>query len=104
MHDGRVKAGAEVNNAGYLRDTTFARMQEKDWADILAIHMTAVFRLCKAVWPIMMNQAGGRIINVCSTSGLYGAPCVPGAIPSNRSSQAPLKTRTEHTTQLLQER
>merc|ERR1712216_71955 len=61
-----------VNNAGYLRDTTFARMQEKDWTDILAIHMTAVFRLCKAVWPIMMQQEGGRIINVCSTSGLYG--------------------------------
>ena len=61
-----------VNNAGVLRDSSFNRMTEAQWSFVYSIHLRAVFSLCKACWPIMKDQGYGKIVNISSTTGLYG--------------------------------
>ena len=61
-----------VNNAGILRDKSFVKMTESEWNAVIAVHLDGTFRMTKAVWPIMMQQKYGRIVNTSSAVGLYG--------------------------------
>jgi len=61
-----------INNAGILRDVSFAKMTEKDWDLIDAVHIKGAYNCAKAAWPHMLKQQYGRIINVSSAAGLYG--------------------------------
>ncbi|AET41111.1 bifunctional hydroxyacyl-CoA dehydrogenase/enoyl-CoA hydratase FOX2 Ecym_7267 [Eremothecium cymbalariae DBVPG len=61
-----------VNNAGILRDRSFAKMTDEEWNSVLQVHLFATFELSKAVWPIFSKQKSGVIINTTSTSGIYG--------------------------------
>lgn len=61
-----------INNAGILRDRSFLKMTDKEWYDVLDVHVYATHRLCQAVWPIFTKQKHGVIINTSSTSGIYG--------------------------------
>lgn len=72
-----------VNNAGYTWDGMLHKMSDEQWQAILDIHITAPFRMIRAVSPYMRDpakaeiQAGGPltprcIVNVSSISGLYG--------------------------------
>ncbi|KAK6376117.1 hypothetical protein LTS17_007368 [Exophiala oligosperma] len=61
-----------VNNAGFLRDRTIAKMEETSWNAVLDVHLFAMYELSRAAWPHFVRQKGGRIINTASTSGIYG--------------------------------
>lgn len=61
-----------INNAGILRDVSFAKMTDKDWDLINTIHLRAVYKCTKAAWPHMVQNKFGRIINVTSAAGVYG--------------------------------
>ncbi|KAI5854283.1 hypothetical protein BZA05DRAFT_425003 [Tricharina praecox] len=61
-----------VNNAGILRDKSFAAMTDEQWNQVMAVHLTGTYKVTKAAWPIMLKQKYGRIINTASTSGIYG--------------------------------
>ncbi|GME74810.1 unnamed protein product [Ambrosiozyma monospora] len=61
-----------VNNAGILRDRSFTKMTTEEWDQVIKIHLLAVFKLCKLVWPIFQAKSSGCIINTTSTSGIYG--------------------------------
>jgi len=61
-----------VNNAGILRDVSFAKMTDEQWQIILDVHLRGAYSVCHAAWPHMRKQKYGRIINVTSTSGLFG--------------------------------
>ncbi|TID25540.1 hypothetical protein CANINC_002930 [Pichia inconspicua] len=61
-----------INNAGILRDRSFIKMTQKEWDQVIQIHVLATFRLCKLVWPIFAEKKSGWIINTTSTSGIYG--------------------------------
>ncbi|SAM08063.1 hypothetical protein [Absidia glauca] len=61
-----------INNAGILRDKTFARMTDADWDLIQAVHVKGSYAVTKAAWPIMRKQKYGRIIMTASAAGLYG--------------------------------
>ena len=67
---GRIDA--VIHNAGFVRDKTLRKMTDEQWDDVLAVHLTASFRLSRAVWPHFENQGGGRIVLISSASGLYG--------------------------------
>ncbi len=62
-----------INNAGILRDVSFQKMSELDWDLIMKVHMKGAFSVTRAAWNIMREQGYGRIINTCSSSGLYGS-------------------------------
>lgn len=61
-----------VNNAGFLRDRTLAKMEEGSWDAVLDIHLNGMYLLAKAAWPYFVRQRSGRLINTASTSGIYG--------------------------------
>lgn len=61
-----------VNNAGILRDRSFARINDQDWDIIHRIHLRSAFLITRAAWPHMKRQNYGRIVNVSSMSGIYG--------------------------------
>lgn len=61
-----------INNAGILRDVTLRNMTDRDWDQVLAVHVTGSYRAARAAWPHFRRQRFGRIVNTSSSSGLYG--------------------------------
>lgn len=61
-----------VNNAGILRDKTFAKMDLADFQTVIDVHLSGSVNCTKAVWDIMREQGYGRIAMTTSSSGLYG--------------------------------
>ena len=61
-----------VNNAGILRDKSFAKMTLDDFKLVMDVHVMGAVHCTKAVWPIMQTQNYGRIVMTTSSSGLYG--------------------------------
>lgn len=63
-----------VNNAGITKDGLILRMKDEDWDSVLAVNLTATFRLCRAAVKGMMKRRNGRIINITSVVGVTGNP------------------------------
>jgi len=63
-----------VNNAGVTRDSLAMRMRDADWHAVLAIDLTAPFRLSRAALRGMVKRRYGRIINISSIVGVKGNP------------------------------
>jgi len=61
-----------INNAGILRDKTFAKMTLDDFRLVIEVHLMGTVNCTKAVWDIMREQNYGRIVFTSSSSGLYG--------------------------------
>lgn len=61
-----------INNAGILRDKSFARMSLDDFRLVVDVHLMGAAICCKAVWEVMREQRYGRIVMTTSSSGLYG--------------------------------
>lgn len=61
-----------INNAGILRDKTFAKMTLDDFRLVVDVHLMGAAICTKAVWEIMREQRYGRIVMTTSSSGLYG--------------------------------
>lgn len=66
-----------VNNAGLQRVAPTAEFPDEAWDRLLAVILTGAFTLTKAVLPGMVERHFGRILNVTSMLGLYGAPFKP---------------------------
>ncbi|MFT6772596.1 MAG: 3-oxoacyl-[acyl-carrier protein] reductase [Paracoccaceae bacterium] len=63
-----------VNNAGLTRDNLAMRMSADEWDQVIAVNLTASFRLSKACLRGMMKSRWGRIISVTSIVGVIGNP------------------------------
>jgi 3-oxoacyl-[acyl-carrier protein] reductase len=63
-----------VNNAGITRDNLFLRMKDEEWDAVIAVNLTASFRLSRAAVKGMMRRRYGRIINIGSVVGSTGNP------------------------------
>lgn len=61
-----------VNNAGILRDRSFAKMTLEEFELVLRIHVTGTFNFTRAVWEPMREARYGRILLTSSASGIYG--------------------------------
>lgn len=61
-----------INNAGILRDKSFAKMEQADFDLVVKVHLTGAAVCSKAVWNVMRDQNYGRIVMTTSSSGLYG--------------------------------
>jgi len=61
-----------VNNAGLTRDTLFVRLTDEDWNRVIAVNLTAAFKLSRAVLMGMMRRRFGRIISISSVVGVTG--------------------------------
>jgi len=61
-----------INNAGILRDRSFAKMTIDDFRAVVEVHLTGSAVCTKAVWETMREQNYGRILMTSSSTGLYG--------------------------------
>ena len=61
-----------INNAGVLRDKTFAKMTMDDFEFVVDVHLNGSANVSKAVWETMREQAYGRILMTASSTGLFG--------------------------------
>jgi len=61
-----------VNNAGITRDGLFMRLKDDDWDEVIAVDLTAGFRLARAAVRGMMRRRDGRIIGITSVVGVTG--------------------------------
>jgi 3-oxoacyl-[acyl-carrier protein] reductase len=61
-----------VNNAGITRDNLFMRLKDEDWDKVIAVDLTASFRLARAAVRGMMRRRSGRIIAITSVVGVTG--------------------------------
>src|SRR5215813_7594554 len=61
-----------VNNAGITRDNIFVRLSDEAWEEVIAVNLTAGFRLARAAARGMMRRRYGRIIGITSVVGVTG--------------------------------
>lgn len=61
-----------INNAGILRDKTFAKMELKDFEAVVAVHFSGSVYATKAAWPAMQEKGYGRVVMTTSAAGLFG--------------------------------
>jgi NAD(P)-dependent dehydrogenase (short-subunit alcohol dehydrogenase family) len=61
-----------INNAGILRDRTFAKMAPADFAAVINVHLIGAANATMAVWNTMRDQGFGRVLMVSSSTGLGG--------------------------------
>jgi 3-oxoacyl-[acyl-carrier protein] reductase len=63
-----------VANAGITKDNLFVQLRDEDWDQVLAVNLTATFRLARAAVRGMMRRRHGRIIGISSVVGVTGNP------------------------------
>lgn len=61
-----------INNAGIIRDRSFAKMTLDDLREVLDVHVFGAFHVTMAAWPHLREQGYGRVINTVSGAGLFG--------------------------------
>ncbi|MBK7992342.1 MAG: 3-oxoacyl-ACP reductase FabG [Blastocatellia bacterium] len=58
-----------INNAAIQRATLVHKMKDADWEEVMALNLSSVFYLCRAVLPKMIESRSGEIVNIGSASG-----------------------------------
>jgi len=61
-----------INNAGILRDKSFAKMEPGDFESVVRVHLFGAAFATKAVWETMREQGYGRVLMTTSSTGLGG--------------------------------
>ncbi len=63
-----------VANAGVARDNLLVQLRDEDWEQVIAINLSATFRLARAAVRGMMRRRFGRIVAITSVVGTTGNP------------------------------
>src|SRR6202049_345942 len=63
-----------VCNAGITRDNLFVSLKDEEWDQVIAVNLTATFRLARKATIGMMRRRFGRIIGITSVVGVTGNP------------------------------
>jgi 3-oxoacyl-[acyl-carrier protein] reductase len=63
-----------VANAGITRDNLLVQLRDEDWEQVIAINLSATFRLARAALRGMMQRRFGRVIAITSVVGTTGNP------------------------------
>jgi 2-deoxy-D-gluconate 3-dehydrogenase len=66
-----------INNAGMIRRAPAAEYGEEDWAAVIEVNLSSVFRLCQAAGQRMLGQGRGKIVNIASLLSFQGGITVP---------------------------
>ncbi len=61
-----------INNAGILRDKSFAKMEPDDFKAVIAVHLEGAFNVSIPAFRIMKEKGYGRFVFTSSASGLFG--------------------------------
>ena len=66
-----------INNAGTIRRAPAVDFSDDDWAAVVDVNLTAVFRLCRAAGKRMLARGHGKIVNIASLLSFQGGITVP---------------------------
>jgi 2-dehydro-3-deoxy-D-gluconate 5-dehydrogenase len=66
-----------INNAGTIRRAPAVDFSDDDWATVVDVNLTAVFRLCRAAGKRMLARGHGKIVNIASLLSFQGGITVP---------------------------
>jgi NAD(P)-dependent dehydrogenase (short-subunit alcohol dehydrogenase family)/acyl dehydratase len=61
-----------INNAGILRDKSFAKMTPEIWEGVLGVHLQGAYNVTSAAFRAMRERGYGRIVMTTSAAGLFG--------------------------------
>jgi NAD(P)-dependent dehydrogenase (short-subunit alcohol dehydrogenase family) len=61
-----------INNAGILRDRSFAKMSAEELTAVHGVHLYGTLALTKAAWPVLRDGGYGRVVLTTSVAGLFG--------------------------------
>lgn len=61
-----------VNNAGITRDSTFKKLSEEDWRQVIDVNLNSVYNTTSVALPHLTEAEAGRIINISSIIGQFG--------------------------------
>ncbi|MBO6555984.1 MAG: SDR family NAD(P)-dependent oxidoreductase [Pseudomonadales bacterium] len=61
-----------VNNAGILRDKTFANVTLENFRAVIDVHLMGAVFVTKAAWPLMAKKQWGRVVFTSSGAGIFG--------------------------------
>jgi 3-oxoacyl-[acyl-carrier protein] reductase len=89
-----------VNNAGIILRGVFTDLARKDWERVLSVNLGGTFNCCKAVVHHMIEQGGGKIVNVSSIAGKIGDIT---ASPAYGTSKGAINTFTKSLARQLAE-
>lgn len=78
-----------INNAGMIRRAPAVDFSEDDWATVLEVNLSSVFRLSQAAGRRMIEQGSGKIVNIASLLSFQGGITVP-AYTASKSGVAGL--------------
>ena len=81
-----------VNNAGIIRRGTFVDHSPQDWEKVLSVNLGGTFNCTQEVVPLMIQQGGGKIINISSVVGKMGDLA---SAPSYGTSKGAINTFTK---------
>lgn len=81
-----------VNNAGIIRRGTFVEHSSQDWEKVLGVNLGGTFNCTQEVVPLMIQQGGGKIINISSVVGKMGDIA---SAPSYGTSKGAINTFTK---------
>ena len=66
-----------INNAGVIRRAPAAEFPEEYWDEVIAVNLSAVFRLCQLAGRHMLARGSGKIVNIASLLSFQGGITVP---------------------------
>jgi 2-deoxy-D-gluconate 3-dehydrogenase len=66
-----------INNAGMIRRAPALDYSEEDWAAVIEVNLSSVFRLCQAAGQHMLSAGRGKIVNIASLLSFQGGITVP---------------------------
>jgi len=78
-----------INNAGMIRRSPAVEFSEADWAGVIDVNLSSVFRLSQAAGRHMIGQGSGKIVNIASLLSFQGGVTVP-AYTASKSGVAGL--------------
>ena len=61
-----------INNAGILRDKSFAKMTSDQWNPVRAVHLDGTYNVTRPAFINMRENGYGRIVFTTSAAGLFG--------------------------------
>jgi NAD(P)-dependent dehydrogenase (short-subunit alcohol dehydrogenase family) len=66
------KVDIVINNAGILRDKTFAKLEPKNLEAVIDVHLKGAFFVTQPAFRVMKENNYGRIVFAASGAGIFG--------------------------------